>query len=127
MTTEGLPVSTSAEPDWGALARSPQFRELMASRRRFLVAGTAFYSLYFLAYLCLLGFAPDTMSKYLFGSVSYALAGGMSLVVLAFVMAFLHARKSGEWERMAHARARRARSPTSRASPRSPAHEGSTR
>ena len=27
----------------------------------------------------------------------------MGLVVLAFVMAFLHARKSGEWERMAHA------------------------
>jgi uncharacterized membrane protein (DUF485 family) len=74
----------------------------MASRRRFLVAGTAFYSLYFLAYLCLLGFAPDTMSESLFGSVSLALAGGMSLVLLAFVMAFLHARKSGEWERMAH-------------------------
>ena len=73
-------MSTHAEPDWAALARSPQFRELMASRRRFLVAGTAFYSLYFLAYLCLLGFAPDTMGKYLFGSVSYALAGGMSLV-----------------------------------------------
>jgi uncharacterized membrane protein (DUF485 family) len=95
-------VSTSADPDWAALARSPRFRELMASRRRFLVAGTAFYSLYFLAYLCLLGFAPDAMSKYLFGSVSFALAGGMSLVLLAFVMAFLHARKSGEWERMAH-------------------------
>jgi uncharacterized membrane protein (DUF485 family) len=94
-------VSTSADPDWAALARSPRFRELMASRRRFLIAGTAFYSLYFLAFLCLLGFAPDTMSKNLFGSVSYALAGGMSLVVLAFVMAFLHARKSGEWERMA--------------------------
>jgi uncharacterized membrane protein (DUF485 family) len=96
-------VSVSAEPDWTALARSPQFRELMASRRRFLVAGTAFYSAYFLAFLCLLGFAPDTMSKNLFGSVSLALAGGMSLVVLAFVMAFLHARKSGEWERMAQA------------------------
>ena len=41
-------MSTHAEPDWAALARSPQFRELMASRRRFLVAGTAFYSLYFL-------------------------------------------------------------------------------
>jgi uncharacterized membrane protein (DUF485 family) len=96
-------VSTPVDPDWATLARSPQFRELMASRRRFLVAGTAFYSAYFLAYLCLLGFAPDTMSKYLFGSVTLALAGGMSLVVLAFVMAFLHARKSGEWERMAQA------------------------
>ena len=103
MSTEGLPLSVPAEPDWTALARSPQFRELMASRRRFLVAGTAFYSGYFLAYLCLLGFAPDTMNEYLFGSVSYALAGGMSLVVLAFAMAFLHARKSGEWEQMAQA------------------------
>jgi uncharacterized membrane protein (DUF485 family) len=98
----------------------------MASRRRFLVAGTAFYSLYFLAYLCLLGFAPDTMGKYLFGSVTYALAGGMTLVVLAFVMAFLHARKSGEWERMA-------RDVLATAQPSEPrftkvaAHEGSTR
>lgn len=94
-------MSTHAEPDWAALERSPQFRELMASRRRFLVAGTAFYSTYFLAYLCLLGFAPDAMSEYLFGSVSLALAGGMSLVVLAIAMAFLHARKAGEWDRLA--------------------------
>ncbi len=119
-------MSTSADPDWAALARSPRFRELMASRRRFLVAGTAFYSLYFLAYLCLLGFAPDTMGKYLFGSVSYALAGGMSLVLLAFVMAFLHARKSGEWERMAARRPRRRRAPRG-AVHKAPAHEGSIR
>ena len=119
-------MSTHAEPDWAALARSPQFRELMASRRRFLVAGTAFYSLYFLAYLCLLGFAPDTMGKYLFGSVSYALAGGMSLVVLAFVMAFLHARKSGEWERMAQDVLATAQ-PTERRFTKVAAHEGSTR
>jgi uncharacterized membrane protein (DUF485 family) len=119
-------VSTHAEPDWGALARSPQFRELMASRRRFLVAGTAFYSLYFLAYLCLLGFAPDAMGKYLFGSVSYALAGGMSLVVLAFVMAFLHARKAGEWERMAQAVLASAQ-PSEARFTKVAAHEGSPR
>jgi uncharacterized membrane protein (DUF485 family) len=119
-------VSTHAEPDWAALARSPQFRELMASRRRFLVAGTAFYSLYFLAYLCLLGFAPDAMGKYLFGSVSYALAGGMSLVVLAFVMAFLHARKSGEWDRMAQAVLASAEASEPRFT-KVATHEGSTR
>jgi uncharacterized membrane protein (DUF485 family) len=98
----------------------------MASRRRFLVAGTAFYSLYFLAYLCLLGFAPVAMGKYLFGSVSYALAGGMSLVVLAFVMAFLHARKSGEWERMAQTVLARAQDSEVRFT-KVPAHEGSPR
>jgi uncharacterized membrane protein (DUF485 family) len=94
-------MSTSAEPDWSALARSPQFRELMASRRRFLVAGTTFYCAYFLAFLCLLGFAPDTMSDRVVGSVTLALVLGMSLILLAFVMAFLHARKADEWDRMA--------------------------
>jgi uncharacterized membrane protein (DUF485 family) len=119
-------VSTSVDPDWTALARSPEFRELIASRRRFLVAGTAFYSLYFLAFLCLLGFAPDTMSKSAFGSVTWALVGGMSLVVLALVMAFLHARRSGEWERMAQAVLASARADEPRFT-KVPAHEGSIR
>lgn len=94
-------MSTSAEPDWTALARSREFRELTASRRRFLVAGTAVYCSCFVAFLCLLGFAPDTMSESVFGSVSLALVLGMSLIVLAFVMAYLHARKGDEWDRMA--------------------------
>ena len=94
-------MSATAEPDWRALARSPEFQALITSRRRFLVAGTAFYCAYFLAYLCLVGFAPATMSRDLFGSVSFALAGGMSLVVLAVVMAFLHARRAGAWDAMA--------------------------
>ena len=63
-------MSTRWIPPGRRLHAAPGSGELMASRRRFLVAGTAFYSTYFLAYLCLLGFAPDTMDKYLFGSVS---------------------------------------------------------
>jgi uncharacterized membrane protein (DUF485 family) len=94
-------MSASVEPDWAALARTREFRELMASRRRFLVAGTVFYTTYFVAFLCLLGFAPDAMSESVIGSVSLALVLGMSLIVLAFVMAYLHARKGDEWDRMA--------------------------
>jgi uncharacterized membrane protein (DUF485 family) len=70
-------MSTSAQPDWTALAHSREFRELMASRRRFLVAGTVFYCAYFVAFLCLLGFAPDTMSDSVLGSVSLALVLGL--------------------------------------------------
>jgi uncharacterized membrane protein (DUF485 family) len=94
-------MSTSAEPDWPTLARSREFKALMASRRRFLVGGTVFYTSYFVAFLCLLGFAPDAMSESVVGSVSLALVLGMSLVVLAFVMAYLHARKGDEWDRLA--------------------------
>ena len=94
-------MPASAEPDWTALARSPEFHDLETSRRRFLVAGTAFYTAYFLAFLGLLAWAPDTMSKAVVGSVTLALVLGMSLVLLAFVMAFLHARKCNEWDRLA--------------------------
>jgi uncharacterized membrane protein (DUF485 family) len=94
-------VAASAEPDWAAIERSPSFRELVSSRRRFLTAGTCFYCAYFLAFLGLLAWAPDTMAKNVFGSVSLALVAGMSLIVLAFVMAFLHARRASVWDRMA--------------------------
>ena len=94
-------MAASAEPDWAAIERSPSFRELMSNRRRFLVAGTCFYCAYFLAFLGLLAWAPDTMSKDVFGSVSLALVAGMSLIVLAFVMAFLHTRRANTWDRMA--------------------------
>ena len=41
------------------------------------------------------------MSESVVGSVSLALVLGMSLIVLAFVAAFLHARKGDEWDRIA--------------------------
>ncbi|MEN3281675.1 MAG: hypothetical protein V7607_2815 [Solirubrobacteraceae bacterium] len=94
-------MSASEERDWTALAHTREFRELMASRRRFLVSGTVFYCSYFVAFLCLLGFAPGTMSESVVGSVSLALVLGMSLILLAFVMAYLHARKGDEWDRLA--------------------------
>ena len=43
-------MSSMSEPGWEALARNPQFRELVASRRRFVFPMTAFYTLYLVAY-----------------------------------------------------------------------------
>ena len=55
-------MSSMAEPGWEALARNPRFRELVASRRRFVFPMTAFYTLYLVAYLALLGYAKDLMA-----------------------------------------------------------------
>ena len=56
-------MSSHAEPGWEALARDPEFRALVASRRRFVAIGTAFYSGYLIAFLALLGYAQDFMSE----------------------------------------------------------------
>ena len=95
--------SPAVSPDWTAIARTPRFRALVRQRRRFVVAGTVFYSLYFVVYLALLGYAHDFMSKPVVGSFSLALLGGFSLCVLAPIMAWLYARRAGEWEREAQA------------------------
>ena len=93
-------MSSHAEPGWEALARDPEFRALVASRRRFVAIGTAFYSSYLIAFLALLGYAPDLMSDEIAG-ISLALWGGLSICLLTVVMAWLYARRAGEWEAMA--------------------------
>jgi uncharacterized membrane protein (DUF485 family) len=94
-------VSSPATPDWSAIARTPQFRELVDRRRRFVVAGTLFYTLYFIVYLALLGFAPDLMSKEVIGSLSLALLGGLSICALAPIMARIYVRRADKLEREA--------------------------
>ena len=79
-------MSSLAEPGWEAIARSPQFRELVASRRRFVAIGTAFYTLYLVAFLALLGYAKDFMANEVLG-ISLALWGGFSICALTVVMA----------------------------------------
>jgi uncharacterized membrane protein (DUF485 family) len=93
--------SPTVTPDWSAIARTPKFRELVTRRRRFVVAGTLFYSLYFVAYLALLGFAPDLMSKHVFGNITLALLGGLSVCALTPIMAVVYTRKAEDFDRMA--------------------------
>jgi len=93
-------MSSLAEPDWGAIARDPNFRELVASRRRFVARVTGFYCLYFVVYLALLGYAKDFMAKEVLG-LSLALWGGFSICLLTVLLAYAYARRAPEWERMA--------------------------
>jgi uncharacterized membrane protein (DUF485 family) len=93
-------MSSLAEPNWEALARSPQFRELLASRRRFVWWVSGFYTLYLVAFLALLGYAKDFMANEVLG-ISLALWGGLSICALTVILAVVYTRRATEWERMA--------------------------
>src|SRR3954462_2533762 len=93
-------MSSLAEPDWGAIARDPHFRELVANRRRFVAAVSGFYCLYFVVYLALLGYAKDFMANEVLG-LSLALWGGFSICALTVALAVLYARRAERWEAMA--------------------------
>src|SRR3954452_3638234 len=98
-TGEDVNMSSLAEPGWEAIARSPQFRELVSNRRRFVAIGTAVYSGYLLAFLALLGYAKDFMAKEVLG-ISLAIWGGLSICALTVIMAVLYARRAENWQRM---------------------------
>jgi uncharacterized membrane protein (DUF485 family) len=74
--------------------------ELVHDRRRFTAAATLVYSLYFFAFLALLGWAPDTMAKEVAG-ISLALWGGLSVCAVTIVFAALYRRRATTWDRMA--------------------------
>ena len=81
-------------PDWAAIERSPEFRRLTTSRRRFAwTAGTIGIGLGAL-YVVLAGVAPDLMGTQLIGAMSLGFAGGVGLIVLTWAITLLYVLRS---------------------------------
>ncbi len=70
--------------DWEEVERSPEFRELIAARRRFVLPATIFFLSWYIGFILLAGYAPDFMK----GSVYEGLTVGYCLALTQFVMVF---------------------------------------
>jgi len=68
--------------DWEAIARSPEFQELIAARRRFVLPATIFFLAWYIGFVLLAGYAPDFMAR----SVHEGLTVGYCLALTQFVM-----------------------------------------
>jgi uncharacterized membrane protein (DUF485 family) len=73
---------TDPRIDWEAIERSPEFRELLAARRRFVLPATIFYLAWYIGFILLAGYAPDFMAR----SVYQGLTVGYCLALTQFVM-----------------------------------------
>ena len=86
----------STRIDWEAIERSPEFRELVDRRRRFVVPCTIFFLAWYLGFILLCAYAPDFMGE----SVYQGLTVGYCLALTQFVMVFglglWYLRKAGK-------------------------------
>jgi uncharacterized membrane protein (DUF485 family) len=73
---------TSEQVDWEAVERSEPFQELVRKRRSFVLPGTAFFLIWYLAFIILAGYAPDFMGE----SVYEGLTVGYVLALTQFLM-----------------------------------------
>jgi len=73
---------TDPRIDWEAIERSPEFQELIAARRRFVLPATIFFLAWYIGFILLAGYAPDFMAE----SVYEGLTVGYCLALTQFVM-----------------------------------------
>lgn len=68
--------------DWEAAEQSPEFRALIAAKRRFVVPATIFFLSWYIGFILLAGYAEDFMSS----SVYEGLTVGYCLALTQFAM-----------------------------------------
>jgi uncharacterized membrane protein (DUF485 family) len=93
----GAQGSADGQPaiDWKAAAESPEFRELVAKRKRFVLPATIFFLGWFIVFILLCGYAPDFMGEQFLAdglTVGYVLA--LSQFVMVWVLCWLYLRIS---------------------------------
>jgi uncharacterized membrane protein (DUF485 family) len=71
--------------DWERAERSPEFRELIAARRRFVVPATIFFLAWYAGFILLAGYATDFMGE----RVYQGLTVGYCLALTQFAMVFI--------------------------------------
>ncbi len=82
---------TDPRVDWQAVEQSPEFRELIASKRRFVLPATIFFLAWYFGFVLLAGYAPDFMARSVYEglTVGYTLALSQFVVVGALGLMYL--------------------------------------
>lgn len=86
--------------DWDRVAAEGEFKELLASKRRFIVPATVFFVLYYFALPVLVGYAPSLMDTRVLG-VNLAYLFALSQFFMAWAVAALYVRAAGGWDETA--------------------------
>ncbi len=92
----GMPRSPEVQPGprpvvpWQELDASPEFRNLMAAKRRFLIPAIAFFLVYYFALPLSNGLVPDLMKTKLIGNINLAYVFALSEFLMAWILAYVY-------------------------------------
>jgi uncharacterized membrane protein (DUF485 family) len=96
--------------DWKAVEQSPEFRELIAARRRFVLPATIFFLSWYLGFILLAGYAPDFMARSVYQGLTVGYCLALTQFVMVFTLGFLYARRASRvFDPLAERAASRAR------------------
>jgi uncharacterized membrane protein (DUF485 family) len=91
----------SSQSTWDQIAESRQFKDLMATKRIFIVPAFVFCVVYYLALPVLVGYAPQFMSTKVIGVLNLAYLFALSQFFVAWLIAGLYVRAAADFDRLA--------------------------
>ena len=91
----------AAQSTWDAVAESTQFKDLMATKKVFIIPAFAFFLIYYFALPILVGYAPQFMATKVIGVVNLAYLFALSQFFMAWAIAWLYVKAADNFDRLA--------------------------
>lgn len=94
-------MPTPTVPDWTRIENDPEFRRLVAAKRRFIVPATLFFLVYYFALPLLVGYFPEMMGRDVYGNINLAYLFALSQFVMAWVLMWMYVRRARDFDQQA--------------------------
>lgn len=98
-----MSTPTAEEHPWEKIAQDPAYRSLVASKARFIIPATIFFTVYYFALPILVGYWPELMKKEIIGHVNIAYIFAFSQFFMAWILAGIYVLVAGTWDKKADA------------------------
>ncbi len=96
--------------DWHTIAAEPEFRQLVAMKRRFILPATVFFLLYYLSLPVLAGFAPKLMARPAFAHLNLGFAFALSQFAMTWILLAIYLQRARRFDYLEAQIVRRVRS-----------------
>ncbi len=91
----------ASQSTWDRIADSQEFKDLMATKKIFIVPAFVFFIVYYFALPILVGYAPAFMSTKVIGNVNLAYLFALSQFFMAWTIAWLYVKAAGDFDKLA--------------------------
>lgn len=101
-TATSVSEPTESESIWDRIAGSKEFRDLMATKKVFIVPAFIFFVVYYFALPVLVGYAPQFMATKVIGQLNLAYLFALSQFFVAWLIAGLYVKAASDFDRLAN-------------------------
>jgi len=98
---EDSPGFQASQTEWDRIANTRDFKDLMATKKIFIIPAFVFFVAYYFALPILVGYAPHFMDTKVFRTVNLAYLFALSQFFMAWTVAWLYLKAAENFDRLA--------------------------